>query len=707
MDCKIPLFPFDHVNFSTMAAQLNDVFRDGSDTSKGHPLSGGSGGPWVSSQNHAKPPYDLRQSTSATSQSSTNGLVQKKRHPPPSNKRAKEQLKAIQHLGFQSFEDTPVDYWEPRIEGEANPEFNARRQSECANLDAWIKRTKIQRRNPNDDKIDEEDLEADHSAMAAEHEVLQKRTGELERKIRIMNAELEKEKTAKISALQKIEEMKAATSSTGLKNDSLATKSSADTLNHTLQEAEKIAELLSSEKKLTKKLQAELQKEKTAREHLEAEVASLKCAVEKLQSAEGSSYPALGETVLAQLIQAMERKLNDKVNEVSEAIKDLIPALVQSQVEALLPPQVAVTPTEENGDFVYPRNYRKRHSRALTGQDNPRSDTRNGNETTSSKKSADHKESSPLVQERQHRPKPEKPQLHHPAFGFSNPWPRRGNPKAADPSEKKQKKNVPKDRPLPSKPVKDLPKKQQIEKILLIPENPADRAIRILQDNGVRARTAGILNVVEFGGGSALVVVEKSKAEALRQRLPSLHLKAKEKPALRKCSFRIHDVPIGESEEDIMEDLEARLRAAPSKVIKVPYRGKPDSGTVMVVVECDRELFDLVTGRTSIPIGYQRYRIDTSLQIMRCRDCGLYGHTRNHCPGLSVELKRLQSSSNKACLDCAAYNEKTKAAGLPRSRLRRTDHQPGDAACRTFGILVRKFRLARRTDPPTLAIEHP
>lgn len=362
---------------------------------------------------------------------------------------------------------------------------------------------------------------------------------------------------------------------------------------------------------------------------------------------------------------------------------------------------------------MYPRNYRRKYSAALAGQDASKRDTRNRNETQSSKNSANYKESNLLEQERQQRPKPEKPQLHHPAFGFNNPWPRRSNQKEAVPLEKEQKKKNPKNRPVPSKAAKGLPK-QQTEKILLIPKNPAEeeknskhRAIRILQNNGVRARTAGILNVVEFGGGSALVVVEKSKAEALRQQLPSLHLKVKEKPVPRKCSFRIHDVPAEESEEYIMEDLTARLRVAPSKVVKVPYRGKPDSGTVMVVVECDRELFDLVAGRSSIPIGYQRCRIDTSLQIMRCRDCSLYGHTRNHCPGLSVELKYLQSSPSKACLDCAAYNEKTKTAGLTRSRLRKIDHQPGDAACRTFGSLVRKFRLARRTDPPALATEQP
>jgi len=68
------------------------------------------------------------------------GQVTEKRHPRPANKKAKHHLKRLHQLGYSSFEETGIRYWEPYLPGEDWSVHNARRQAECDEMDCWLKK---------------------------------------------------------------------------------------------------------------------------------------------------------------------------------------------------------------------------------------------------------------------------------------------------------------------------------------------------------------------------------------------------------------------------------------------------------------------------------------------------------------------------------------------------------------------------------------
>ena len=61
-------------------------------------------------------------------------------HPPPVNKKARNQLKKLHQLGYSSFEETGIRYWEPTLPGEDWRTYNTRRQTECEAMSKWIKK---------------------------------------------------------------------------------------------------------------------------------------------------------------------------------------------------------------------------------------------------------------------------------------------------------------------------------------------------------------------------------------------------------------------------------------------------------------------------------------------------------------------------------------------------------------------------------------
>ena len=116
----------------------------------------------------------------------------------------------------------------------------------------------------------------------------------------------------------------------------------------------------------------------------------------------------------------------------------------------------------------------------------------------------------------------------------------------------------------------------------------------------------------------------------------------------------------------------------------------------MAVVECSRELYDKVEKRGSLLIGYVRCRVDSSIKLMRCKECGLLGHTKNHCPGLSEDMQKLRGSLGTRCLDCETFNKRIKGTSYTRTRFRNTEHPTGIQQCRTLGALLQKFKKARQ-----------
>lgn len=167
--------------------------------SQGQALFGGNAGPGVSSPIQAKPPYIAPcNRTSATS--TTNAVKNSKSHTKlkyqhQTNKRARTQPSEVQELGYRNFEETPVEYWEPKRAKESDAQHNARRKAECANMKDFI------------EVKQEEAAKAKHDlndSLAAENEALQSSMLGMKDRIKNLSNKLEIERIARAAAEKRV-----------------------------------------------------------------------------------------------------------------------------------------------------------------------------------------------------------------------------------------------------------------------------------------------------------------------------------------------------------------------------------------------------------------------------------------------------------------------------------------------------------------------
>lgn len=159
----------------------------------------------------------------------------------------------------------------------------------------------------------------------------------------------------------------------------------------------------------------------------------------------------------------------------------------------------------------------------------------------------------------------------------------------------------------------------------------------------------------------------------------------------------VHGVPTT-TKEEVAEDIEALTGQKPEKILLFPYKSSRLEGSQVAVVKCGRELYDSLSSRRSILIGYSKCRIDSNPTVMRCITCKVFGHTKTHCPGIPAAVQEMVNKAPQACLDCTVYNSRQLEAGLPKSRLRSTQHQAGSSAYPTRAALLRKYLWARRPE---------
>lgn len=735
--------------FGFMMSKAKESIKGSSDMPKGQALSVEVGaGPGVSPPNQSNPPTILDNLNTATKPTTTNKILNtdcnapiKKRHPIPVNRRAREQLQELINLKYAGFESVDVEYWEPRQLDEAYSAYNARRQRECAKMDEFINQAKIKfakstkdkskgSQKNNDEEKKEEAKESDlnsasvldaddQNTLLAENEVLQSKVDELGRKLKNLYSELDLERNARLEAEKRHEPSQG----------KISHKSEEPyKLSKTLEEIETLSSSLTKERAQVTKLENDLKSERLLVQSLRAELSSERLIREELQSSVNNLQRRVSELEKTPTAVPTDRNqpTPQQIGEIAKAVEKILEAKIDTLLQKLPSssanfPPVGSTPVETRElefDFRLPRVQRKKQQRkakksiqpsqpANHATNSPQRQTQpKGNDTLQSTgslytfdRTRDIQNNDMLVYHKGQSPE-----------HLSGTTTRKEMKKNGEPGTK-QRRNTQSSQKLPKKSVQEIQREKTsaVEKILVIPQNqpqgnlePASRdnkrrVTAILKEFKIRPRLAGIKNIIEFESGAALLILDKSKAEALKLKLPDIGLQLKGKPTQRRCSFRIHRVPAEDSEQDICDDIQGRLGLAPDRVIKVPYHN-PDLGTmVMVIVECDRNLFEAASAKTSILIGYNRCYIDTSLKIMRCKSCMLYGHTMRHCPGISDAAKKIISENPNDCPDCICYNIKIGSARLPRARLRNSRHTPGSDRCRTWSILKQKFVAARQS----------
>lgn len=147
--------------------------------------------------------------------------------------------------------------------------------------------------------------------------------------------------------------------------------------------------------------------------------------------------------------------------------------------------------------------------------------------------------------------------------------------------------------------------------------------------------------------------------------------------------------------EWVSSDIEDAFELKPDNVSFANYQKESKKNRYkFAVVECSKELYEKSLSRRSIVVAYKRCVVDSSPMLMRCKTCGLLGHTVNHCKGLPEKLQNL-SSNSATCLDCAAYNLHLTEVGAPKVQFRSITHSTNSYTCGTKQAFTKKYYEAR------------
>lgn len=178
---------------------------------------------------------------------------------------------------------------------------------------------------------------------------------------------------------------------------------------------------------------------------------------------------------------------------------------------------------------------------------------------------------------------------------------------------------------------------------------------------------------------------------------------------------RIHRISKDVDREFIQEEITRQVGIAPVKVEKFPYKDLKYQNQCFAVVTCTSELYFSLRRIGRINIGWEKHRVDTMPLPLKCKNCGLLGHTSKRCAENSIPLaiknKVVPSATAAAnanvpleCADCLAQNHLNKKD--PRYVNRPTDHRPLSLECKTYIKMCRR-KLKFLGDVPTLTQVQP
>lgn len=628
-------------------------------------------------------------------------------HPPAKNKDARKHISRLRHLGFQNFNEIDIEYWEPSKPGEDRSQHMARRQRECLAMNSLLDRMEAKvlvekalnsrHKTANDNDKETSIIETQEEELLnlkTTNEALQERYKQLENR-------LEVEYQLKVTAERKTQELMEQLQSPFHSNEVTDQRqlmmeeklnqqtSKLDELMATVDDqAKKLDELTGKYGRLYQRykkmgeenntlkssLEATLEENKSLREALGTqetdEVVSLRKELEKssvknkelekelqqlaLAEAGHSNANVTNQNLMQMLEELLDKKLDEKLQKLVKPQKqsrNLQLKFNNSEYNNLDMGSCTDTPDIELDGFTFRKKNRRRNRvNSIDTVDTMDSAVRNHKKPTYSQVTRDKK---------------------------------RGQiPDArTDPREMQNKQ--------PNGGTKTSG--QKFRKVLILPE--ADKkVVQSMREKNLKARELGISNVVEFPSGAALLLIQEKNANETMKKIEDAGLQQKPQPTLReKNSFKVHDIPVGNTEEDIEEEIHNILGIKPDKVILLHYRDEKKKNVRLGVIEGSKSLADAVKNKKFLFIDYKHCRIDNKPNLMRCKTCKLLGHTKNNCGGIpAAVLLDYQQQQGKACLDCLAYNKRMALAGFSTGRYRFTDHELDSRECPTKKAFLKK-----------------
>lgn len=214
-----------------------------------------------------------------------------------------------------------------------------------------------------------------------------------------------------------------------------------------------------------------------------------------------------------------------------------------------------------------------------------------------------------------------------------------------------------------------------------------------LQKLGIKSVTYGVVNYQPLYDG-ALSISFNNEANRIKF---EEELKSREALILAPSSVvmpyevRIHRVNVAVDVASIEDEILRQTGLKPVKVEVFPYKDIRYVNNNFGVITCSAELYSKFREMGRINIGWVKHRVDTLPLPIKCKACGLLGHTAKRCAENSIPSaikNKVVASSVPTesepleCVDCMAQNHINKRD--PRYVVRKTDHKRLSLECKTY-----------------------
>jgi len=654
----------------------------------------------------------------------------------PVNKSAKLHKKEMWELGLSDFDELPFDYYEKALPGESWQELSKRRQEECANFRAWMKKERTrQNLHPKEDSESECDsesevneilgdcssqvcnlpkeqggckevaievLETENSQLKSQLETANQKVASLERKIGQQKSSIEKlkeeidktnsnlnERNEVIEVLQsRMEEMERvfAANTEKMKEYELQLIGQSQAVN-----SEQFTEAEGRVRQLSRQLNStlvELDMERALRSRLE----------EQLKATSNKPPSGSTETISEEAIAArMEEKLEQMKNSLMMLIEDKLRVVNRPRIH--IPPTMphisepllqagneghhSSTPIEEF-QLVQSRRWKRPAGRVTAHSTYSQVLQRPNNllETAST------------VQSRGSMFNFDRTQDIEPTGNDAAKQNNRQQDQAGS-RHRRQKRKAQK-RTVNAQ--QNPPISQKLKRLIL-PANSGRQIVDMLEEAGIQPEEIGVTGMpISFPSGAVLVKVVPEKEAELMEALKKVGLRTKEATKPLPYEYRIHLLPENITEEAVQKAI-SNVATEPMINIKL-YRPKADTNLQSAYIVCNDEHYSQISTHRRIRIGWRYFRLDTIPRLVQCRQCTLLGHTTKHCPYDQTTATRwkLEAENPEApCANCRVYNTTLEGNRRGNAQKRSTDHPTNARGCTTRKKMLHKYHAVRKT----------
>lgn len=690
----------------------------------------------------------------STQQQATN---QQLKHPPPVHKTARKHLNKLRALGFNSFEETGVPYWETQRPNEIWSEFSGRRQRECQMMEEFLTKAGTAAHQ----KIHQEAttpsntinrapaitatspiVDLTSSAMDTDEEAngnrealndSQRRNAKLLKLAEKMRSQMQEKGIASI-------EQQTTQPSQGLPtitapNINFGTQHSTPTFSATKRPAssksgdqvtDKRHKVQVNDKEerprpaplseSVRNLQKDLDRERNQRKKLEGRVTELSNQV----------------TALVQSINALTQELREQRNSCSpRAATSTAPESSQNSikkaVEDIMAPLLKDLgkPTAETNKIP-----KQRHPPAPQQQQNssrksppaaqkcPQTKGRSQNAASTSKDGYSDQQptysqivgTGPAATHTRKVLASSVKQKQQPATGTQSQEPtpedttadsfqktRSQRRREARTRAKQVQKGTGENKRKEHRPRLPRTSRENPAAVLLLPNSSTPNVLQKLQNmREADPRELGVKRHIPFASGALLVTCETQEQANKLRAISSQAGIAEKQRSHRKPEFRVHLIPSNATPAQVKADLAKRLGELEMDVQLLPYQTAKFGQQQFAVIQTNLAGLEKVKRLKSIRIGWAVCRVTTHIHIKRCPKCDLLGHSQHKCTTMVEE--GAEELAAGTCKDCTHYNSRQKKASAEtgiKHHLRPVNHKTGSSTCPTLFALRKKALPSR------------